>query len=490
VPKALSYGSRDYTIQVTYPAFTWKRYDIVTNYTRNVGAGSTTYENVRGTLEDMSDPDAPNNGNGADSGSQAAGTSTLTRQYACDHPSGAAPPATTTGTAVVDIADRIIPKFAEGEISGSAPGPGPLRPSTSIFENPENPNEFPAQRSWGDLADTGGSYPATFDGNGEVISVLTPYYFDSEDNNYWGVTLSGLTLQNPDGIGSSGSGGIRAMTGVSSSRYRNFSGVPSATVNPGQSRPQPIDTIAQTEILLSYSSGKLQVLVRDTGRPSGVGPGVNCQAGEPGDDWFVTISKHELVGGAIQDAETANLPGWIRLFDSPLTSNQIRNDLQLSNITEEVYFEIIGNKLFSANFQSIDFFVSESSFIPVESGIETVYGWEVETSLNNAQIKTAAIDSSKIGATYFVYPIQVDLNSSSGGFRVSRGGGSPEGDALPLKGRTQPTKIFARLITPLELEDVNPANFDVISSVASWTEDNFKYCLDASQIVSISIGGS
>jgi hypothetical protein len=52
IPPPLNYGDMTYTIEITYPEYTWKRYDITYEYTRQLS--STTYNVTGAKLWDMS----------------------------------------------------------------------------------------------------------------------------------------------------------------------------------------------------------------------------------------------------------------------------------------------------------------------------------------------------------------------------------------------------------------------------------------------------
>jgi hypothetical protein len=492
IPPALNYGDMTYTIEITYPEYTWKRYDITYEYTRQLS--STTYNVTGAELWDMSiASDYLPNYDADVEGVSPQETFFVNLKYSCSHPFGAPPPSPYYGTRYFEAADLVIPKYIVGEDN---PGfvPNPSRPPTSIFvaAGSEDGN-YPFEISWAGLNDTSGTYPAIFDADGGLLASEVPYYFSAADDDYWGVSLSNQIIPNPGGIGNE-IGNIRNMVAVSTFRYREFNGSISFNIPVGEVRPYPENELAETEVYLSYlgKTGKLKILVRDSGRPMFFSPGLNCQPGVENGDYFLNVSKYELSDGGLVTPES--LPAWMTLVDSPDRINDILRDIREngSDIYEFINYQILSELAIVDGGR--DFFVNENGYIPIKNeainppNLESVYGWLFEVP-NTESVKAAVLAQEVTSFDYYIEPIQVDLNLNLSYDSVGFGGGTKDSDALPILGSTNVNQIKVNF-TPPEIQGITQDNFEVLEATVSWSSNTFEYCFDLTQIVPIVLGGS
>jgi hypothetical protein len=492
IPAALDYGDMTYTIEITYPAYTWKRYDITYEYKRVLS--STTYNVTDAKLWDMSIAiDSLPNYDADVTGVYSGGISYIKKDYACDHPFGAPPPSPYYGTVSFNAAYLAIPKYILGEDYPAGFVPNPSRPSTSVFVAADSEDDnYPFEIEWADLDDTSGIYPAIFDANGALLASEVPYYFSSSDSDYWGVSLSNQTLSNPGGIGYDGET-TRFMTAVSTFRYREFDGSVSFHIDANEVRPYPVNKIAETEFYLTYDEGKLRFLIRDTGRPDGKSPGLNCQPGDPYGDYFINISKYELSDAGDELVTPESLPSWMSALDSP---DRVSDILSAIGVTGTDVYDFINYQVIleEVNRKWRDFAVNEDGFIPIKNPnldppeLESVYGWIFELP-NGGSVENSVLSQEVISFEYYIEPIQVDLNLNLSYDSVGFGGGSGESDALPILGSTNVNQVKVNF-TPPEIEGITKDNFEVLDTTINWSSNTFEYCFDLTQIVPIQLGGS
>ena len=178
-------------------------------------------------------------------------------------------------------------------------------------------------------------------------------------------------------------------------------------------------------------------------------------------------------------------------MDDPRTSDGLFFDESLDTYQDTIVKSYV-TTLFNSPGRDTDLFISENSFIKVDSGVESVWGWEFDLGISDTQFKNWVLGlSTPPELTYSIQPIHIVDSPFIPGAKMSiTGGGTPTTNSLPLDSKTKLTKATIQVKALENAGDFNPPTFTVERIAASWDQKNtIEVCLDTSQVVTPTIGG-
>lgn len=238
---------------------------------------------------------------------------------------------------------------------------------------------------------------------------------------------------------------------------------------PGQAKPEPVSVPAEVEARLSYSNGKLSIIIRHHNRLPGELP-------ENWDDdensptfalgYFTDVDIFKFENGGVVAGANEDLPGHLQLFNDSRPLNNLLQILesQAETIKEKVEVEMLRGSI------NNDFLPVGDTSYSVDSGVSTVWTWAFNL-IDASILEDLIFEEEDFTAAYEIYPIHFVEDEVLGS--------AP----LPLKNGLDLEKARVQVKNLEDKELLDPEFFDVVSVTASFNTRNTVYeCHDTSQI--------
>jgi hypothetical protein len=263
---------------------------------------------------------------------------------------------------------------------------------------------------------------------------------------------------------------------IASARYLiSLTEPPTITIPPGQSKREPEPTSAETQTRISYANGKLVVLIRSTGRPPGDLP--DDWDGDTGVGYYEDIHIFKVEDGEITTGGESDLPDHIKPFNDSRPSSVILEELQEEASTTKDYLE---RYMAITGLGNFDYLPARNEFYPVDSGVETVFGWQFEF-LSASLLEDLLLEEDSSVRIYRVRPVHFTQGE------VLTSNEIPLKETIPnipgLYEGNISTKRSIRVNPLKDREDIDPETFSVLAITASFNlNDTIYVCSETKDI--------
>lgn len=468
IPAATEYYEDDtYTYDITFPSYTYEVYEVRYSYGRDLGTDD--YSASNGVIESM-----------GISGSEPSRVTTITREYGPDLSS---PPSISVGSATLteeEAADVVIPKYFHGDGGGGITA----RPPISTFQD-EPIGDGDNFLNWDEIWNSGTVETLVGEDGSSGLTAI-PWVLVPEDIPSNSASLSDPT--NPDGtrnlIDTDGDGVNDRVIGSvwAALRYVVYSGSLQVSTPTGQSKRSPTSEFSEVEVYASHAAGKIQVVIRDSGRPGNRLPG---QAGQADGAYFPNVYTFEVEGGAVS-TPTA-LAHWLSYANSGASLSEFSDTIPTDTDDKIAITHILKNR--TPDSVSRDWLVSTTQPRILSSNDEYIWGYEFW--IDSVGVKNNLLSGTdEIFSAYEITPIHVVLDPN-GGKETVLGGGDGFDDSILPRGSGVSSSRLQVPITPFEnQESFDEQTFSLEQIVFSWTENSINVCHSTAQIITPEVGGS